>query len=45
LYGKENWLLALKKERRMKMFVYKMLKRVFGSKREPRRGKWREWHN
>jgi hypothetical protein len=38
LYGCENWSLTLRTEHRLRVFVNRMLRRIFGSKRE----KWLE---
>jgi len=36
LYGCETWSLTLREERRLKVFENRVLKRVFGPKRETR---------
>ena len=45
LYGCETWSLTLKEERRMRVFVNRMLKRIFGPKRDELTGEWRKLHN
>jgi len=35
----------LRKERRLRVFENRVLRRVFGPKREEVRGKWRKLHN
>jgi hypothetical protein len=44
LYGCETWSLTLKEEPRLKVFENKVLRRIFGPKREGDRS-WRELHN
>jgi hypothetical protein len=45
LYGHETWSLALRKERRLRMFENKVLRRIFGPKRDEVTGEWRQLHN
>ena len=45
LYGCENWSLTLREERRLRMFENRVLRRVFGPKRDEVMGKWRKLHN
>jgi len=45
LYGCETWLLTLKEERRLRVFENRVLKRVFGPKRDEVIGEWRKLHN
>ena len=45
LYGCENWLLTLREERRLRVFENRVLRRVFGPKREEVTGEWRKLHN
>jgi hypothetical protein len=45
LYGCENWSLTLTEERRLRMFENRVLRRVFGPKRDEVTGKWRKLHN
>jgi hypothetical protein len=44
LYGCENWLLTLREEHRLRVFENRMLRRIFGPKREED-GSWRKLHN
>jgi hypothetical protein len=44
LYGCETWLLTLKQERWLSMFVSRVLK-IFGPKRDKVTGDWRKLHN
>jgi hypothetical protein len=39
LYGCETWSLTLKEERRLRVFENRVLRRIFGSKRDEVRGK------
>ena len=45
LYGCETWSLALREERRLRMFENKVLRRVLGPKRDEMTGEWRKLHN
>jgi hypothetical protein len=45
LYGFEAWTLTLWEERRLKVFENRVLRRVFGPKRDEVTGKWRKLHN
>ena len=45
LYGCEGWLLTLREERRLTVFENRVLRRVFGSKRDEVTGEWRKLHN
>ena len=45
LYGCETWSLTLREERRLRVFENRMLRRVFGPKREEVTGEWRKLHN
>ena len=45
LYGCETWSLTLREESRLRMFENRVLRRVFGSKRDEVTGKWRKLHN
>jgi len=44
LYGCETWLLTLREERRLRVFENRVLRRVFGPKRDEVTGKWRKLH-
>jgi hypothetical protein len=45
LYGCETWSLTLKDERRLRVFENRVLRRVFGAKRDEVTGEWRKLHN
>jgi len=45
LYGCGTWSLTLKEERGLRVFENKMLRRIFGSKRDEVTGEWRKLHN
>jgi hypothetical protein len=45
LYGCETWSLTLREERRLREFENRVLRRVFGPKRDKRTGEWRKLHN
>jgi hypothetical protein len=45
LYGCKTWSLTLRKERRLRVFENRVLRRVFGPKRDEVTGKWRRLHN
>jgi hypothetical protein len=45
LYGCESWSLTLKEESRLRMFENKVLRRIFGPKRDEVTGEWRRLHN
>ena len=45
LYGCETWSLTLREERRLRVFENRVLKRVFGPKRDEVTGEWRQLHN
>jgi len=45
LYGCETWSLTLKEERRLRVFENRVLRRVFGPKRDEVTRKWRKLHN
>jgi hypothetical protein len=45
LYGCGTWSLTLKEERRLRVFETKVLRRIFGSKRDEVTGEWRKLHN
>ena len=45
LYGCGNWSLTLREERRLRVFENKVLRRVFGSKRDEVTGELRKLHN
>jgi len=41
----ETWSLTLREERRLRVFENRVLRRVFGSKRDEVTGEWRKLHN
>src|SRR5215813_11843144 len=45
LYGCETWSLTLREERRVRVFENRVLRRVFGPKRDEVTGEWRKLHN
>jgi hypothetical protein len=45
LYGCETWSLTLRKELRLRVFENRVLRRIFGSKRDEVTGEWRKIHN
>ena len=45
LYGCETWSLTLREERRLRVFENRVLRRVFGPKRDEVTGDWRKLHN
>jgi hypothetical protein len=45
LYGCETWSLTLKEERRLKVYENRVLRRIFGRKRDEVTGEWRKLHN
>jgi hypothetical protein len=44
LYGCETWSLTLREERKLRVFENRVLRRIFGLKREVM-GDWRKMHN
>jgi hypothetical protein len=45
LYGCETWSLTLRKERKLRMFENKLLRRIFGPRRDEVTGDWRRLNN
>jgi len=45
LYGCETWSLSLREERRLRVFENRVLRRIFGPKRDEVTGEWRKLHN
>jgi len=45
LYGCETWSLTLKEERRLRVFENRVLRKVFGPKRDEVTGEWKKLHN
>jgi hypothetical protein len=45
LYGCETWSLTLREEHRLRVFENKVLRRIFGPRRDEVTGGWRKLHN
>jgi hypothetical protein len=45
LYGCDTWSLTLREEHRLREFKNRVLRRIFGSKRDEVTGEWRRLHN
>ena len=45
LYGCETWTLTLSEEKRLRVFENKVLRKIFGPKRDEETGEWRRLHN
>ena len=45
LYGCETWSLTLREKCRLRVFESRVLRRIFGPKREEVTGEWRKLHN
>ena len=45
LYGCETWSLTLREERRLRVFENRVLRRIFGPKRDEVTGEWRKLHS
>jgi hypothetical protein len=45
LHGCETWSLTLREEHRLRVFENRVLRRIFGPKREEMTGEWRKLHN
>jgi hypothetical protein len=45
LYGCETWSLTLREDHRLRMFGNRVLRRIFGPKRDEVMGEWRKLHN
>ncbi|KAJ4435473.1 hypothetical protein ANN_18089 [Periplaneta americana] len=45
LYGCETWTLTLREEQRLRVFENKVLRKIFGAKRDAVTGEWRKLHN
>jgi hypothetical protein len=43
--GCETWWLTLREERRLRVFENRVLRRIFGPKRDEVTGEWRKLHN
>jgi hypothetical protein len=44
LYGCETWSLTFREERRLRVFENRVLRRIFGPKRDEVPGEWRKLH-
>jgi len=45
LYGCETWSLTFREERKLRVFENRVLKRIFGPKRDEVTGEWRKLQN
>jgi hypothetical protein len=45
LYGCETWSLTLREEHRLRVFENRLLRRIFGLKKDEVTGGWRKLHN
>ncbi|KAJ4434652.1 hypothetical protein ANN_23217 [Periplaneta americana] len=45
LYGCETWTLTLREEQRLRVFENKVLRKIFGAKKDEVKGEWRKLHN
>jgi hypothetical protein len=45
LYGCETWSLTLKKEHRLRAIEIRVIRRIFGPKRDEETGEWRKLHS
>jgi hypothetical protein len=45
LYGCKTWSLTLREEHRLRVFENRVLRRIFGPKRDEETGEWRRLHN
>jgi len=45
LYGCETWMLARRKERRLRVSENRVLRKIIGPKRDKVTGEWRQLHN
>jgi hypothetical protein len=45
VYGCETWSLTLREEHRLRVFENRVLRRIFGQKRDEVTGGWRKLHN
>jgi hypothetical protein len=44
-YGCETWSLTLREEHRLRVFENRVLRRIFGPKRDEATGEWRKLHS
>jgi hypothetical protein len=45
LYGCESWSLTLREEHRLRVFENRLLRKIFGPKRDEVTSEWRKLHN
>jgi hypothetical protein len=45
LYGCDTWSLTLREDRRVRVFENRVLRRIFGPKRDEVAGEWKKLHN
>jgi hypothetical protein len=45
LYGRETWSLTVREEHKLRVFENRVLRRLFGPKRDEVTGRWRKLHN
>ena len=45
LYGCKTWSLTLREERKLRVFENRVLRRIFGPRRDEVTGEWRKLHN
>jgi hypothetical protein len=45
LYGCGTWSLTIREEQRLRVFENRVLRRIFGPKRDEVTGEWRKLHN
>ncbi|KAJ4447749.1 hypothetical protein ANN_09757 [Periplaneta americana] len=45
LYGCETWIFTLREEQRLSVFENKVLRKIFGAKKDEVTGEWRKLHN
>ena len=45
MYGCEIWSLTLREEHRLRVFQNRVLRTIFGPKRDGVKGEWRKLHN
>jgi hypothetical protein len=45
LYGYEIWFLTLREQHRLRVFENRVLRRIFGPKRDEVTGEWRKLHS
>jgi hypothetical protein len=45
LYGRETWCVTPREEHRLRVFENRVLRRIFGPKRDEVTGEWRKLHS